>query len=321
MNPRLPPLNALRAFEAAARLESFSQAADEIHVTHGAISHQVKGLEKFLDVMLFLREGRRVTLTEEGRFFAERVRSALNQIGDAAGSLKRRAQPNRLTISVLPSFASRWLMPRIGRFMALHPGLEVQVEATASLSNFARDGVDVAIRFGRAPWPGVQAEWFMDDSYLMVCSPKLNRGRLPKRPQDLARFPLLRTLREEWALWCQAAGIDLPPPTGGVEFDDSAMMLHQVVECHGISLARRSIAEVDIERGTLVQLFDITVPSQHSYYLVWPENVTPSDKILAFREWLLAERDRSGQMLPPAPELADNVSENVSPLARRKRAR
>ena len=292
MTQPLPPLSGLRAFEAAARLESFSLAADEIHVTHGAVSHQVKALEEFLDATLFRRTGRRVVLTDDGRYFAERVRSALNQISDAAGSLKRRTQPNRLTISVLPSFASRWLMPRIGRFMALHPGLEVQVEATASLANFARDGVDVAIRFGRGPWPGVHAEWFMDDAYMMVASPKLNRGRLPKRPQDLARFPLLRTLREEWDLWCKAAGIDLPPPTGGVEFDDAAMMLHQVVEGHGISLARRSIAEGDIARGTLVQLFDITVPSQHSYYLVWPENVTPSDKILAFRDWLLKEKRR-----------------------------
>jgi LysR family transcriptional regulator, glycine cleavage system transcriptional activator len=274
MTQHLPPLSSLRAFEAAARLESFSRAADEIHVTHGAVSHQVKALEEFLDVTLFRRESRRVALTDDGRFFAERVRSALNQIGEAAG------------------FASRWLMPRIGRFMALHPGLEVQVEATASLTNFARDGVDVAIRFGRGPWSGVHAEKFMDDAYVMVCSPKLNRGRLPKRPEDLARFPLLRTLREEWDLWCKAAGIDLPPPTGGVEFDDAAMMLHQVVEGHGISLARRSIAEGDIARGTLVQLFDITVPSQHSYYMVWPENITPSDKILAFREWLLKEKRR-----------------------------
>jgi LysR family transcriptional regulator, glycine cleavage system transcriptional activator len=176
MTQRLPPLSSLRAFEAAARLESFSLAADEIHVTHGAVSHQVKALEEFLDVTLFRRESRRVALTDDGRYFAERVRSALNQISDAAGSLKRRAQPNRLTISVLPSFASRWLMPRIGRFMALHPGLEVQVEATASLANFARDGVDVAIRFGRGPWPSVHAEWFMDDAYLMVCSPKTWRA-------------------------------------------------------------------------------------------------------------------------------------------------
>jgi LysR family glycine cleavage system transcriptional activator len=292
MTVQLPPLSALRAFEAAARLESFSRAGDEIHVTHGAVSHQIKALEGFLDVTLFVRQSRRVVLTSEGRYFADRVRSALNQISEAAASLKRQTRPNRLTISVLPSFASRWLMPRIGRFMALHPGLEVQVEATASLANFARDGIDVAVRFGRGPWPGVHAEWFMDDVYIMVCSPKLNRGRLPKRPQDLARFPLLRTLREEWELWCKAAGIDLPPPTGGVEFDDAAMMLHQVVEGHGISLARRSIAEGDIARGTLVQLFDVTIPSQHSYYLVWPEHTAPSEKILAFQDWLLQEKSR-----------------------------
>ncbi|MGH3850462.1 MAG: transcriptional regulator GcvA, partial [Pseudonocardiaceae bacterium] len=265
MSDRLPPLTALRAFEAAARLESFSRAADEIHVTHGAVSHQVKALEEFLGVALFLRNGRRVILSSDGKYLAERVRSALQQIGEAAEVISRKEHGNRLTISVLPSFAARWLMPRIGLFIAENPGLDVQVEATAVLANFARDGIDVAIRFGRGPWPGVHAEWFMDDYYLMVASPKLNRGRLPKRPADLLRFPLLRTLREEWALWCQAAGVDLPAPTGGVEFDDAAMMLHQVIEGHGVSLARRSIAEADLARGTLVQLFDITVPSLHSY--------------------------------------------------------
>lgn len=278
-------------------------------MTHGAVSHQVKALEEFLGVDLFSRNGRRVVLTGEGRFLAERVRSALGQVAEAADSLKRQARPNRLTISVLPSFAARWLMPRIGLFIAENPGLDVQVEATAALANFARDGIDVAVRFGQAPWPGMHAEWFMDDYYLMVASPKLNRGRLPKRPADLVRFPLLRTLRKEWALWCQAAGVDLPVPTGGVEFDDAAMMLHQVIEGHGISLARRSIAEGDMARGTLVQLFDITVPSQHSYYLVWPENRAPSDKVLAFHDWLLAERDRSYQALPPASEFADNVGQ------------
>src|SRR5438128_6762817 len=140
MAQKLPPLTALRAFEAAARLESFSRAADEIFVTHSAVSHQIKALEEFLGVPLFSRQGRRrVTLTSEGDFFAERVRSALNQVSEAAGWIARRNRTNRLNVSVMPSFAARWLMPRLGRFMELHPGLEVNVQSTQALADFARD--------------------------------------------------------------------------------------------------------------------------------------------------------------------------------------
>lgn len=292
MAQKLPPLTALRTFEVAARLQSFSQAADEIHVTHSAVSHQIKTLEEFLGVPLFVRQGRRIALTDEGRFLAERVRSALGQIAEAASSVGRRSHPNRLTISVLPSFASRWLMPRIGRFIVEHPGWEVNVESTPTLVDFVRDGVDVAIRFGRGRWPNTHAEWFMDDQYILVASPKLSRGRLPKQLSDLASAPLLRTDRDPWARWCAAAGIDLPLPTGGVEFSDDAMMLQAVLDGQGIQLNRRSIAEGDIAKGALVQLFDVSVPARNSYYIVWPEHLPPSDKVLAFRDWLLKEKRR-----------------------------
>jgi LysR family transcriptional regulator, glycine cleavage system transcriptional activator len=292
MTLKLPPLTALRAFEVAARLGSFSHAADELHVTHSAVSHQIKALEEFFAVPLFLRQGRRIALTDDGRFLAERVRSALGQIAEAASSIGRRSRPNRLTISVLPSFASRWLMPRIGRFMGEHPGWEVNIESTSELTDFVRDSVDVGIRFGRGPWPNVHAEWFMDDQYILVASPKLNRGRLPTQVSDLRNASLLRTDSEAWLRWCAAAGIDLPPPTGGVEFSDAAMMLQAVLDGQGIQLNRRSIAEADIARGALVQVLDISVPSQASYYLVWPEHVTPSDKVLVFRDWLLKEKRR-----------------------------
>src|SRR4051812_46558215 len=181
MARRLPPLAALRPFEAAARLESFTRAADELHLTHGAVSHQVRALEAHLGVPLFARHGKRVALTIAGKGFAERVRAALGEIAQAADALRVR-RDDRLSVSVLPSFASRWLMPRLIRFMDANPELEVNVTATTALADFAADEIDVAIRFGGGPWPPLVCEQFLDDEYFPVTSPRFNKGKLPKKP-------------------------------------------------------------------------------------------------------------------------------------------
>jgi LysR family transcriptional regulator, glycine cleavage system transcriptional activator len=290
---KLPPMSTLPVFEAAARLESFSAAAEELFVTHGAVSHQIKSLEAFVGTPLFIRDGRGVALTREGRLLAERVRSALDEVGNAVAIVTNRHRANRLTISVLPSFASRWLMPRIGGFMSEHPGWEVNVEAAAALADFNRDDVDVAIRFGRGNWPGMRTEWFMDDRYIMVASPKLNGGKLPKKPEKLAQYPLLRAEAEPWSVWCSAAGVDIPVPTTGLEFSDAGLNLQAVIEGKGITLARYSIAETELARGTLVALFNIDIDAGAAYYIVWPEQTTPTESMLAFRDWLFAEKERS----------------------------
>ena len=290
MSTNLPPLSGLRAFEAAARLESFSRAADEIHVTHGAVSHQVKAMEAFLGVSLFVRNGRRVLLTGEGRIFADRIRAALRDIGDAAESISRRDRDNRLTVSMLPSFAARWLMPRLGRFMEKYPQIAVNVHASLALVDFARDEVDIAVRFGRGGWSKVHAEKFMDDERFPVASPRLNRGRLPQRPADLAKCRLLSTDDEPWTPWFKAAGVKLPDPKAPM-FNDAAMMVQAAIDGRGIALARRSIVEGALATGDLVRLFDIAVQVEESYYLVWPEG-KPLAKVLAFKEWMLAEKKR-----------------------------
>ena len=287
---KMPPLHALRAFEAAARLESFSRAADELHVTHGAVSHQVRALEEFLGAVLFARNGRRVLLTVAGREFAERVRAALREIADAANSLRKPERANRLTVSVLPSFAARWLIPRLGRFMAAHPEITVNVQATSGLADFERDDVDFAIRSGDGNWPRVEAEKFMDDEYFPVASPGFNRGRLPAKPADLSHLRLLTGEDEPWTPWFQAAGLRMPEPQGPL-FSHSSMVAQAAVDGRGIGLVRRSIAEVDLAAGTLVRLFDIAIPAPGSYYLVRPKG-PPSPKVLAFRAWLLAEKKR-----------------------------
>ena len=288
MAHRLPPLTALRAFEAAARLESFSQAADEIHVTNGAVSHQVKALEEHLGVALFARTGRRVLLTGDGRYFAERVRAAMELIGEAAESMSRRRRSNRLAISAMPSFAARWLLPRLGQFMDAHPDLEVNIHSSLDLVDFARDEIDVGIRFGMGDWPNCNAELFLRDEQFPVCSPHLNRGRLPKRPQDLVRYKLLCSDQEPWTPWFVAAGVDLPEPSGP-EFNDAALMLQATIAKQGIALTRRSITEADLASGALVRLFEVAVATKNSYFLVWPRHLEPTRKILAFREWMYSQ--------------------------------
>ncbi len=195
---RLPPLTTLPVLEAAARLQSFSAAAAELNVTHGAISHQIRSLEESVGVALFARQGRRVVLTAEGAAFAEAIRAALSKVSEAVEALSPIERERKLKISVLPSFASRWLMPRLGKFLEANPQYEIAVEANQTKSNFTSDGVDVAIRFGIGPWAGLHSERLAGDSYFPVCSPKFRRGKLPTKPAQLVGLPLFRNDPELW---------------------------------------------------------------------------------------------------------------------------
>ena len=289
MARRLPPLSALRPFEAAARLESFSRAAEELHLTHGAVSRQVRALEDHVCTALFTRHGKRVALTVAGRTFAERVRNALHEIAAAAEALGDERRDHRLTVSVLPSFASRWLMPRLIRFMEAHPRIEVNVLASAALANFSVDEVDIAIRFGRGPWPPFVCEHFLDDEYFPVASPRMNRGKLPKEPKDLLGVRIMREDRDTWQRWFEAAGVPLDAPLEGPSFNDSTYSLQAAARGEGVALARRSIVGEDLERGTLKRLFKIAVPSRESYWFVSPRQSAQAPKVKAFRDWVKSE--------------------------------
>ena len=289
MARRLPPLSALRPFEAAARLESFSRAAEELSLTHGAVSRQVRALEDHVGVQLFARHGKRVTLTPSGRAFAERVRNALLEIAQAAEALGDTRRDHRLTVSVLPSFASRWLMPRLIRFMDAHPEIEVSVMATTALANFTTDGADIAIRFGRGPWPALVCEAFLDDEWFPVASPKMNRGKLPKEPKDLLRVRIMREDRDAWQYWFAAAGVPLDEPLSGPFFNDSTYSLQAAARGEGVALARRSIVGEDLERGTLKRLFNLHVPTRERYWFVSPRASAQTPKVKAFRDWVRAE--------------------------------
>jgi LysR family transcriptional regulator, glycine cleavage system transcriptional activator len=288
MTARIPPMQALRAFEATARTGSLTRAAESLNLTHGAISHQIKALEASLGVPLVERAGRGIRVTGAGARLATRVRAALAEITDAVREASARSNPRQLRVSVMPSFAARWLLPRLGRFLARHHDIEIDVRSSFALVDFLADDTDVAIRYGFGGWPDVEAEHILSDTFFPVCSPRLASG-LPAQPRDLARHTLLRSDDELWKPWFEAVGLGWPEPSRGPIFNDSALTLQAAVEGQGIALARSSLLGNDVKNGLLVRLFDIDVPAWRRYYLVYPRRLSGSPKLALFRAWLLDE--------------------------------
>jgi LysR family transcriptional regulator, glycine cleavage system transcriptional activator len=317
MADRLPPMQALRAFEAAARTRSLTRAAESLHLTHGAISHQIKSLEADFGVRLVEREGRGIRLTDEGERFATRVRAVLSDLGDAVREVTERANPRQLRVSVIPSFAARWLLPRIGKFFAQHPEIDLDVIANNALADFKRDDVDVAIRHGLGDWPGVVSEHVLDDTSFPVCSPRLANGRLPARPADLSRYTLLRSEGESWKSWFEAAGLDWPEPTRGPMFSDSSHTMQAAIDGQGIALARSSLLGNDVHNGVLVRLFDIVVSLPRKYFLVYPPRLVDSPKLAPFRQWLFDEVAAEGRDPSPPNERQSAPRKPASNKARR----
>jgi LysR family glycine cleavage system transcriptional activator len=288
---RLPNLSALRAFEAAARHQSFARAAAELFVTHSAISHQIRGLESELGVSLFARVGRRVELTELGRTYAEQVNSAFIQLAQATQGLSKDVRERRLVLTTLPSFAARWLAPRIGRFIVAHPELDVELRSSTDLVELEQSEVDVAVRFGTGPYPGLHVETLMQESYFAVCSPGFNGGVLPATPAEVPALPLLRSEYERWRFWLDAAGLpDAPEPIRGATYQDSSLLLEAAIDGQGIAMVRASLAAEPLAAGKLVRLFaHIVAPSPWNYFLVCSKTKAQRPAVRAFRDWIVAE--------------------------------
>jgi LysR family glycine cleavage system transcriptional activator len=294
---QLPALNAIKAFEAASRHESFSRAADELFVTHGAVSHQIRALEAELGITLFARDGKRVRLTEVGRRYATQVRAALMALADATREVRAGDRERRLVVSMLSSFAARWVTPRIGSFIEAHPQWDLELLSTNSLTDFTRDDVDAAIRFGFGKYSGLHAELLLEEIYFPACSPTFNGGNLPKTPADLARLPLLRSDDELWRPWFDAAGLtDWPEPKRGVMYQDSSNLLQAAIDGQGIALTRRSLAMPEIAAGRLVRLFDVDSPSPWQYYFICPPHMMQTERVRAFRDWVFEEVGRFKQL-------------------------
>jgi len=226
------------------------------------------------------------------------LRKALLEIASATAALQAEARQTRLTVTALPSFAARWLSPRLGGFIEQYPDMEVMLQSSNHLTDFVRESVDIGIRFGSGNYPGLAVEKIMDDYYYPVASPRFNGGKLPRTVLQLAKSPLLRCEGEPWAPWFHAAGVDMPEPTGGLVFQDSSMQTRAAVEGHGIALARHVIAISDIESGELVRLFDVAAPCPHSYFLVCAPEALRRPQVQAFRSWLLAEIARPAAEAP-----------------------
>ncbi|MDD1533325.1 MULTISPECIES: transcriptional regulator GcvA [unclassified Bradyrhizobium] len=293
MTARLPSLNGLRAFEAAARHLSFTLAASELNVTQTAISHQIRRLEEELGIRLFIRQNRALALTPEARDYLPGVRAAFNDLRLATDRLLRKDDDKVLTVSTLASLAAKWLLPRLSDFQEQHPGLDVRITTSTSLVDFQRDNVDAAIRYGRGQWPGLRADWLMADELFPVCSPSLLHGDKPlRRPEDLRNHALLHTSStnsDDWRLWLTAAG--LPADIArhpGITFDMIFMTIQAAIDGIGVAMGRTSYVQDDIAKGRLVVPFKIALPADAGFYLVAPEGRREAPKLTAFRQWLIA---------------------------------
>jgi LysR family transcriptional regulator, glycine cleavage system transcriptional activator len=301
MAARLPSLNGLRAFEAAARHLSFTNAASELNVTQTAISHQIKRLEQELGIRLFVRQNRALALTPEAKDYLPGVHAAFNDLRVATERLLRRENDHILTISTLASLAAKWLLPRLSAFQEAHPGIDVRITTSTALVDFKNDDVDAAIRYGRGQWPGLRADWLTADRLFPVCSPALLTGNRPLRsPEDLADHVLLHTsggTGDDWRLWLTAAG--LPAQLSrhpGITFDLNFMTVQAAIDGIGVAIGRTSYVESDIAKGRLVVPFKITLPADAGFYLVSPEARADSPKLSAFRQWLVASIQGSAEI-------------------------
>ena len=287
----LPPLNTLRAFDAAARYGSISRAAEALNVTHGAVSKQIAGLEAYLGMPVFERTARGLVPTEAGALLAPIVAQALDSMADGIRRLKRGSGPATLTISVLPSFAAHWLIHRLPRFLDRHPGIDVRFFTTRRVVDLTREDVDVAIRYGRGDWLGVHAERFLEETLSPVCAPAL----LARHPGlTLAEMPRHaihshHTDAANWRRWREASGLPQDDAPAAAVYDDTALAMQAVLGGQGIILGRSPLVADDLAAGRLVALSDVRISSADANYLVCLERQRRRTSVRAFRDWLIAE--------------------------------
>jgi LysR family transcriptional regulator, glycine cleavage system transcriptional activator len=292
---RMPPLNALRAFEAAARRLSIKSAAEELSVTPGAVSQLIKSLEARLGVALFLRINRGLALSEAGRSYFPPVRNAFRQIAEASQRVTAASEGGVLALSVAPFFAAAWLIPRLATFQSVHPEIDVALQATNALTDFSQGDVDLAVRHGLGKYPGLVSERILAVAILPVASPALVAARgLPEDPAAIARWPQAHDAeRQAWHAWLQSRGVDDIGAPRGPSFDDPSLLLSAVRAGQGAGLFPAAMVAEDLASGRLVKLADATQIDDFAYYLVYPEAHRKRAKVAAFRAWILeaARRD------------------------------
>lgn len=290
MTTRVPPLPALRAFESVARQGSLRLAAEELNVTQGAVSHQIRFLQQTLGVELLVRQGRGVVLTPAGQRLAPALGDALARLAQVVDAVRPDAQDKPLRISVLPSFAAKWLLPRLSAFMAAHPDIALTLDANVNVVNLHNTGIDLAFRYGPGQWPGVQAERLMGEEMLAVCSPLYRHGKLPTRPRDLLRHPLLRDeSARAWHDWFRAAGVNGTVPKPAMAYSDAGLLLQAVLAGQGVALVRSVLAHDDIAAGRLSVLPGPRLPAAYAYYVVTDLRDTLPPNGQVFVDWVRAQ--------------------------------
>jgi len=293
---RLPPLNALRAFEAAARHLNFSRAADELSVTPGAVSQQIQNLEDYVGAALFRRTSKGLLLTDAAQTALPALREAFDRLAEAASLLTAAVDGRRLTITAAPSFAAKWLVPRLGTFESLHPQVDVWLSAGLELVDLTAGEVDVAIRYGAGRYPGLETTRLISETVIPVISPELLAQTPLAEPRDLARHILLHDGSPEpddscpdWAMWLAARGVKGVDGARGPRFNQSSLVIEAAMNGRGVALAKRTLAQADLEAGRLVAPLDISTAVDFAYYLVHPKAKGRLPQVKAFIAWIIAE--------------------------------
>lgn len=309
MARHLPPLNPLRAFEVAARHSSFTKGADELCVTPSAVSHQVKTLEEHLGIALFVRETKSLTLTAAGRAYLPAVQQAFQVLTDATRQLSAELAPV-LRVDIPPTFAAKWLIPRMDRFIKAHPEIDIQVSTSAGAPDFARDTYDLAIRFGRGHYPDLHCELCLAVEVFPVCSPALMQGEWPLRtPADLKHHMLLHDAstyidgsNPHWSAWLEHAGVLDVDASRGMSFTPSHLVINAAVDGLGVALVKGSWVGQDLEDRRLVRPFELSLPVESAYYMVFPKQRANDVRIATFVDWIRTEaRIQPGPIAPGKP--------------------
>jgi LysR family glycine cleavage system transcriptional activator len=294
---RLPPVHALSAFEAAARLGSFASAAEELCITPSALSHRIRLLEDFIGERLFVRDSRSVGLTEFGRRYLDVVRSALRTLSDFPMPDRGADAPLRVKVTLPPTFARYLLLPRLSAFRELHPGIALEIFLSVPLYDLSLSESDIEVRFGGGSYPELVTEKLFEEPAFAAASPRYLAQVGPlATPADLKRAVLVRSALEPWQPWFEAAGLDWKEPATGLRVDDLGLLLEAIRHGHGIGLTRKHFAATLLESGEIVRLFDVQLTTPpHAYYMVYERRALQRPEVAAFAEWLQAafEPDRA----------------------------
>lgn len=305
----IPGLQTLKAFDAAQRHLSFTRAAHELNVTPAAVSHQIKELEEQLGVALFHRTSRNMQLTRQGEILRPAITDALEGLARAVQRIRQFDNPKQVRVTTSPSIASKWLVPRIDRFLESEPGADVRIDVSSALLDFERDDVDIALRFGEGNYPGLMVEKLFQETVFPVCSPKLLENARPlKEPRDILQFTLIHIDWESpgavwpnWRMWMKAAGVTDFNNNAGLHFGQTSLAVQAALDGHGVALGDSTLVDDDLKAGRLVRLFELSLrgPAQFAYHLIMRRDALNRPILKAFHDWVMAEARASSTTQGP----------------------